>query len=116
MREIRPSGLTRGRERGGHWLCLSFRASLSTLLRTSYPRNTRKEAIPGSTPVSGVGFGVPPKRTLNLQSRKQQLSPIRFAEIDALFEHSRRGRAAAARRKRITGMKRNVKKFRRDPI
>jgi hypothetical protein len=33
MREIYMSGLRRGRERGGHWLCLSSRASLSTLLR-----------------------------------------------------------------------------------
>jgi hypothetical protein len=32
MREICTSGLRRGRERGGHWLCLSSRASLSTLL------------------------------------------------------------------------------------
>src|SRR5437762_6042300 len=32
IREIRTSGLRRERERGGHWLCLSFRASLSTLL------------------------------------------------------------------------------------
>src|SRR5437762_7926099 len=31
MREIRTSGLMRERARGGHWLCLSFRASLSTL-------------------------------------------------------------------------------------
>jgi hypothetical protein len=36
MREIRTSGLTRGRERGGHWLSLSFRASLSTLLRAPF--------------------------------------------------------------------------------
>jgi len=32
MREIRMSGLTREGARDGHWLCLSFRASLSTLL------------------------------------------------------------------------------------
>src|ERR1700686_322728 len=33
MRETRMSGLMRERARGGHWLCLSFRASLSTLPR-----------------------------------------------------------------------------------
>jgi len=33
MREIRMSGLTREGARDGHWRCLSFRASLSTLLK-----------------------------------------------------------------------------------
>jgi len=36
MREIRMSGLTREGARDGHWRCLSFRASLSTLLFSFY--------------------------------------------------------------------------------